>query len=223
VKDISSPDEARQFHATLEAQKRLSVYLSNIQTRYLLLRERLTCLNGTFVLLKQYQFVENLLNDISGGSGKRAAALRQRIVSNSHRLLLGDITLGEEGEYVHVGVSDTGKEVAFKTIATIRDQALHLKTKTEVARGFMDESAIHLKAYEAYFDGIEEELRELIRSAQRLLYNVDSDSWQEMREILAQCDDDFLRMIEALPDYDALVVNEDAYRNEEDKLLGDGD
>jgi hypothetical protein len=30
-------------------------------------------------------------------------------------------------------------------------------------------------------------------------------------------------MIEALPDYDALVVNEDAYRNEEDKLLGDGD
>ena len=25
VKDISSPDEARQFHATLEAQKRLSV------------------------------------------------------------------------------------------------------------------------------------------------------------------------------------------------------
>ena len=178
---------------------------------------------STFVLLKQYQFVENLLNDISGGSGKRAAALRQRIVSNSHRLLLGDITLGEEGEYVHVGVSDTGKEVAFKTIATIRDQALHLKTKTEVARGFMDESAIHLKAYEAYFDGIEEELRELIRSAQRLLYNVDSDSWQEMREILAQCDDDFLRMIEALPDYDALVVNEDAYRNEEDKLLGDGD
>jgi hypothetical protein len=173
--------------------------------------------------LKQYQFDENLLNDISGGSGKRAAALRQRIVSNSHRLLLGDITLGEEGEYVHVGVSDTGKEVAFKTIATIRDQALHLKTKTEVARGFMDESAIHLKAYEAYFDGIEEELRELIRSAQRLRYNVDSDSWQEMREILAQCDDDFLRMIEALPDYDALVVNEDAYRNEEDKLLGDGD
>jgi hypothetical protein len=30
-------------------------------------------------------------------------------------------------------VSDTGKEVAFTTIETIRDQALHLKTKTEVA------------------------------------------------------------------------------------------
>ena len=63
-------------------------------------------------------------------------------------------------------VSDTGKEVAFKTIDAIRDQALHLKTKIEVARGFMDESAIHLKAYEAYLDGIEGELRELIRSAQ---------------------------------------------------------
>jgi hypothetical protein len=223
VNDISSPDEARQFHTTLEAQKRLSVYLSNVQTRYLQLRETLVYLTGIFFVLKQYQFVENLLNGIAWGSGKRAAALRQRIVSNSHRLLLGDITLGEEGEHVDVRVSDAGKEVAFKTIETIRDKTLHLKTKIEVARGFMEESALHLKAYEAYFDGIEEELRELIRSAQRLLYDVDSDSWQEMREILAQCDDDFLQMIEALPDYDALVIDEDVYRNEEAKLLGDGD
>ena len=223
VKDIGPPYEVRQFHTTLEAQKRLSVYLSNIQTRYLQLRERLTFLHGIFFVLKQYQFVENLLNDISWGSGKRAAALRQRIVSNSHRLLLGEIGLNEKGGYVHVRVSDTGKDVAFKTIETIRDQALYLKTKTEVARDFMDESALHLKAYEAYFDGIEGELRELIRSAQRVLYDVESDSWEEFREFLAQGDDDFLRLIEALPDYDTLAIDEDAYRNEEAKLLGDGD
>jgi hypothetical protein len=30
-------------------------------------------------------------------------------------------------------------------------------------------------------------------------------------------------MMEALPNYDALEIDEDAYRNEEDKLLGDGD
>jgi hypothetical protein len=223
VKDIGAPDDVRQFHTTLEAQKRLSVYLSNVQTLYLQLREALVYLTGTFLLFKQYQFEEDLLNDISWGEGKRAAALRQRIVANSHRLLLGDITLDEEGEYVHVRVSDMGKEVAFKTIDAIREQALHLKTKIEVARGFMDESALHLKAYEAYFDGIEGELRELIRSAQRVLYDVESDSWEEFREFLAQRDDDFLRLVEALPDYDALVIDEDAYRNEEDKLLGDGD
>jgi len=222
VKDIGSPDEARQFHTTLEAQKRLSVYLSNVQTRYLQLRETIVYLTGTFFVLKQYQFVENLLNDISRGSGKRAAALRKRIVSNSHRLLLGEIALDEGGGYVHVRVSDTGKDVAFKTIETIRDQALYLKTKIEVALGFMEESSIHLKAYEAYLDGIEGELRELIRSAQRLLYDVDSDSWQEMREFLAR-DDDFLRLVEALPDYNALIIDEDAYRTEEAILLGDGE
>ena len=96
VKDIGPPDEVRQFNTTLEAQERLSVYLSNIQTRYLQLREPLAFLKGNFFVFKQYQFVENLLNDISWGRGKRAAALRQRIVSNSHRLLLGDITLDEE-------------------------------------------------------------------------------------------------------------------------------
>jgi hypothetical protein len=87
----------------------------------------------------------------------------------------------------------------------------------------MDEGALHLMAYEAYFDGIEGELRDLIRSAQRVLYDVESDGWEEFREFLAQGDDDFLRLIEALPDYDALEIDEDAYSNEEDKLLGDGD
>jgi hypothetical protein len=116
-----------------------------------------------------------------------------------------------------------GKEVAFRKIDTIREQALYLKTKIEVARGFMDEGALHLMAYEAYFDGIEGELRDLIRSAQRVLYDVESDGWEEFREFLAQGDDDFLRLIEALPDYDALEIDEDAYSNEEDKLLGDGD
>ena len=223
VKDISLPDEVWQFNTVKEAQERLSAYLSNIQSRYLRVRETLANLRGTFIVFMQYKYVEELLNDISWGKGKRAAAQRERIVSNSHYLLLGDITPDEEDGFVRVRVSDTGKELAFKTIDAIRDQALHLKTKIEVARGFMDESAIHLKAYEAYFDGIEGELRELILSAQCLLYPVNSDSWQEMREFLAQGDDDFLRLIEALPDYDALEIDEDAYRNEEDKLLGDGE
>jgi hypothetical protein len=207
VNDISAPDDVRQFHTTLKAQKRLSVYLSNIQTRYLQLREPLVYLKGIFFVFKQYQFVEDLLDDISWGRGKRAAELRQRIVSNSHRLLLGNITPDEEDGFVRVRVSDTGKELAFKTIDAIREQALRLKTKIEVARGFMEESAIHLKAYEEYLDGIEGELRELIRSAQRVLYNVDSDSWHEFREFLAQRDDDFLRLLEALPDYDTLVID----------------
>jgi len=224
VKDISLPDEVWQFNTTLEAKEQLSVYITNIQTRYLRLRETLAYLKGNFFVFKQYQFVENLLNDLSWGRGKRAAALRERIVSNSHRILLGDITLNEvEGGYVNVRVSDTGKELAFKTINAISDQALHLKTKIEVARGFMDERTIHLKAYEAYLDGIEGELRELIRSTQCLLYDVDSDSWQEMRAFLAECDDDFLRLIEVLPDYDALAIDADAYRKEEEILLSNGE
>jgi len=223
VKDISAPEDVRQFNTTLEAQERLSADISNIQTRYLQLRERLAFLRELFVVFKQYQFMGDLLDDISWGRGKRAAALRQRIVANSRRLPLGDIALDDEGESIRVRVSDRGKELAFNTIDAIRDQALHLKTKIEVARGFMDGSAIHLKAYEAYLDGIEGGLRELIRSAKCLLYNVDSDSWQEIREFLAQCDNDFLPLIEALPDYDTLAIDEDAYRTEEDVLLSDGE
>jgi hypothetical protein len=86
----------------------------------------------------------------------------------------------------------------------------------------MDESALHLMAYEGYFDGIEEKLRQLIHLAQRLLYDVDSDSWQELREFLAQGDDVLLRLIQVLPDYDALAIDEDAFHKEEVVLLSDG-
>jgi len=223
VKDMILPDDIRQFNKIVEAQERLSVYLTNIQTLYQKLRENLAHLKGNFFVFKQYQYVENLLNDISHGNGKRAAGLRQHIVSNSHCLLLGDISLDEEGDYVNVRVSDTGKEIALKTIDAINDQALHLKTKIQVARGFMDERAIHLKAYEAYLDGIEGELRERIRSNQCMLHAVDSDSWQEMRELVSACHDDFLRLIEALPDYNALEIDEDSYRKEEEVLLNDRD
>ena len=92
-------------------------------------------------------------------------------------------------------VSDTGKEIAFKTIDAIQDHVLQIKTKIKVARCFM-ESAIYLMAYEAY---LERDLRELIHSAQCLLYTMsDSDLWREMREFLAQRDDDFLQLIAAV-------------------------
>ena len=223
IKDIGTPEDARQFYSTLEARERLSVYLANLQTRYLQLRERFAYLTGLFFVFTQYKFLEDFLCDLSWERGKRVTALRQRIVANSHRLLLGDITLDPEDGYICVGVSDTGKDVALTTIDAIRDLTLHLKTKIEVARGFMDERAIHIAAYEAYLEGIEGEIREHVRSARRQLYDVESDWWQEMREILEQRDDVLLRLIEALPDYDALAIDEDAYRNEEDKLLGDGE
>jgi hypothetical protein len=40
-----------------------------------------------------------------------------------------------------------------------------------------------------------------------------------MKEFLAQCDDVFLRLIEALPAYDALAIDEEAYRGQENILL----
>lgn len=49
----------------------------------------------------------------------------------------------------------------------------------------------------------------------------DSDLWCEMKELLAQHDDDFLQLIEALPDYDRLEINEDAYRTEGEILSSD--
>jgi stage V sporulation protein SpoVS len=143
---------------------------------------------------------------------------------SSNCMLFADITLEEGGKYVRVRLSGEGKEMAFKIIEAIQDQALQIKTKIEVARGFMDKRAIHLTAYESFLDRIEGELRESIRSAQGTLYREeDPDSRREMRVILPEPDDDFLKLIEALPDYDGLEIDEDAYRTEEGILLHDKD
>jgi len=224
LKALRTRGDVQQFRAALEAQEGLSVYLSNLERRYLLLRKRIAILWGIFLLFRQYQFVEEFLNVILLEGGKSSAALRQRMVSHSYCMLYADITLEEEGKYVRVRLSDKGKEMAFEIIEEIQDQALQVKTKIEVARGFMDERALNLPAYESFLDGIEGELRESIRSAQSMLYGEDDpDSRREMREILPEPDDDFLKLIEALPDYDGLEIDEDAYRTEEEILLHDKD
>ena len=224
VKAIRTPGDVQQFRAALEAQERLSVYLSNLERRYLWLRERIANLRWVFLLFKQYEFDEWFLNVISWDMGKSRTALRQRMVSHSYCMLFADITLDEGGKYVRVRLSDKAREMAFKTIEVIQDQALQIKTRIEVACGFMDERALNLPVYESFLDRIEGELRESIRSVQGTLYREeDPDSRREMRVILPEPDDDFLRLIEALPDYDGLEIDEDAYRTEEGILLHDKD
>jgi len=224
VKDIGAPDDYTAVsHDPRKRRNDCSVYLSNVQTRYLQLRESLAFLTGIFLLFKQYHLMEDVLNDLSWGKGKRAAALRQRIVSNSHHLLLGDIAPDEEDGFVRVACPIWARKSPSGRLTRFENRRFTLRRRSRSRGASLDEGALHLMAYEAYFDGIEGELRDLIRSAQRVLYDVESDGWEEFREFLAQGDDDFLRLIEALPDYDALEIDEDAYSNEEDKLLGDGD
>ncbi len=104
-------------------------------------------------------------------------------------------------------------------INAVHEQSVELKAKIAVARNVMDEKDAHLKAYEEYLAGIEGELSELIRNVKGRVYRLDGETGQQLREILAESGNELYALIEALPSYEALAIDEAMYEKEYAELV----
>jgi hypothetical protein len=65
----------------------------------------------------------------------------------------------------------------------------------------MMDNALLLKPYEDYLNGIEQELRDLIRFIKSVFYCSTSETWASERAVLIEMDDEHLKLMEALPEY----------------------
>ncbi|MGA7076094.1 MAG: hypothetical protein WBZ42_06075 [Halobacteriota archaeon] len=83
-----------------------------------------------------------------------------------------------------------------------------VKTMIEAAREFMGANDVHLTAYEDLLNGWERELRELVRLTKCRLLPVDFEGWAEIREFYAQSGEERLELVEALPEYESIAVDE---------------
>ena len=212
IKDSVRSDVERQRYNEIQYTGELmGLYVSDIQRRYQRLCEALAALHGLFTLFKQHRGFEVLLNYVAGGKGKHKTALRESVVSCSRYVLSGEIRLRKDLDRVEIVVSDPAKKYALELIDAIKKQTVELKTMMTVAQDFMEENVIHLRAYEEYLAGIKGELPDLIRLAKRGLYPIDYEDWELCREILARNGDEHLALMEAVPDYAALSIDEDRY------------
>jgi hypothetical protein len=209
---VESEEERRSYNRMLAAEEVLRAHISNTQVQYQRLRERLAHLRGLFTLFRGQVFFEEYLTELSWGKTKGARALRERIGSSGRGCLFGVFGLREEDGYafVDIAVSEEGKKLAREWISSATELMVTVKTMVEAAREFMEANDVHLAAYEDLLNGWEREIRELVRVTKRRLLPVDSEIWGEIRDSYVQSGEERLELVEALPEYESIAVDEGA-------------
>ena len=210
---VDSKEECRSFNKMLAAEDVLNAHVSNAQVQYLRLREQLARLGGLFTLFREQVSFEEFLNELSWGEAKGKRALRERIGSHGRAGFFGTFGLREEDGHwrVDIAVSEEGMEIAQAWANSATELAVTVKTMIEAAREFMDENDVHLTAYEELMNGWEEELRDLVRVTKGRLLPIDAEGRVEIREIYAQDGEERLGLVEALPDYESIAIDEASF------------
>ncbi|MGZ4925781.1 MAG: hypothetical protein ACXV4B_04940 [Halobacteriota archaeon] len=219
IRDSVDASDARQYNNALRSEEAVFDYLLGIQLRYLALRERLASVAELFSVCAQTVHFGDLLNDISWGKNKSQHKLRKDITS--HTVWFGELSLNEEDGYESIDISPSGpiREATLARVSAARALAIELKTRVAVAREFMAAKDVHLKAYEEYLTGIEGELSGLIHSVKGRLYCLDGEGGEQLRDFLATTDNELYALMEALPDYEALTIDEALYTKERTDLV----
>ncbi len=75
----------------------------------------------------------------------------------------------------------------------------------------MSQERIPINVIIERLDDIEEEMRSHIQMTKRILYRTDFDGWEELRATLVEHANRKLAMMEALPDYDDLSLDQAVY------------
>jgi hypothetical protein len=211
-------DEERQEYATmLSAVISLCDCIEVTRFKHLQVMETLTFLGGLFGRAKEYRNFENLLNEVClKRDGEYSKRLQDRAVAIGR---LGpyfyDIGLEEEGDdrkCISLKTSDRELALTKEVNEAFEQEASELKTLIQVIKDLVKRYMTPISYFADAIDDLEKLLREGIRRTKRLLYNTNLELWDEIRESLLKHSDPLLAMMEALPDYDDIVFDEDFYK-----------
>ena len=208
-------DEQQICAAMLDAMCQLSLCLIEVQTRSFDAKADIARLQGLFVLVEEYRGFSEFLNGLClTKSGTYDARLQERAVSIGQLIPYGyTISLKEEGgmRAIDLKLPDEGSSGIFDVIEGVKLEASRFKALIKAMRDFMSQEQIPLNVIIERLDDIEEELRAHIRMTKRILYRTDFEGWEELRATLVENANQKLAMMEALPDYDDLSLDQAVY------------
>jgi uncharacterized protein (DUF2164 family) len=211
-------DEERQEYATmLVALKSLVGFLEEADVKYLEVMVPLTFLGGIFARAKEHRHFEDFLNELClKRDGEYSRRLQDRAVAIGR---LGpyfyDTGLEDEGDdrkSIVLKLSDQELTLTKEVNEALEQQASELKALIQVVRDLMKQYTTPIGSFTESIDNVEKRVRESIRLTKRLLYNTNFELWDEIRVSLLKHSDPLLAMMEALPDYDDIVFDEDLYK-----------
>jgi hypothetical protein len=208
-------DEQQICAAMLDAISQLSLCLIQVQTRFFDAKADIARLQGLFFLVEEYQGFSEFLNELCcTQNGTYNERLQERAVSIGQLIPYGyNISLKEEGGIgiIDLKLPDDGSSGIFDVIEGVKLKASHFKALINAMRDFMNQERIPIDIIIERLDDIEEEMRSHIQMTKRMLYRTDFEGWEESRTTLAEHANPKLAMMEALPDYDDLSLDQAVY------------
>lgn len=165
--------------------------------------------------MAEYEGFSEFLNELClTKSGTYNARLQERAVSIGQLIPYGyNMSLKEEGGMgvIDLKLPDDGSSGIFDVIEGVKLKASRFKALINAMRDFMSQEQIPINVIIERLDDIEEAMRSHIQRTKRILYRTDFEGWEELRAMLIENANPKLAMMEALPDYDDLSVNQAAY------------
>ena len=208
-------DEQQICAAMLDAMFQLSHCLIEAQTGSFEAEADIARLQGLFALVAEYEGFSEFLNELClTKSGTYNARLRERAASIGQLIPYGyNISLKEEGGtgVIDLKLPDDGSSRIFDVIECVKLKASRFKALINAMRDFMSQERIPINVIIERLDDIEEEMRSHIQMTKRILYRTDFDGWEELRATLVEHANRKLAMMEALPDYDDLSLDQAVY------------
>jgi hypothetical protein len=208
-------DEQQICAAMLDAMFQLSHCLIEAQTGSFEAEADIARLQGLFALVAEYEGFSEFLNELClTKSGTYNARLQERAVSIGQLIPYGyNMSLKEEGgtRVIDLKLPDDGSSRICDVIEGVKLKASRFKALINAMRDFMSQERIPINVIIERLDDIEEEMRSHIQMTKRILYRTDFDGWEELRATLVEHANRKLAMMEALPDYDDLSLDQAVY------------
>jgi len=208
-------DEQRTCVAMLDSLHLLALCLCDVQAESLDAKAELASLGGLFILVHEYQNFGEFLNELCWTrSGSYNARLQKRAVSIS-QLFPYSYNMSLVGEddvrFIDLKLPNEGSSTIFEVIERVKQKSSVVKALIKAMRDDMSQKQIPISIIIEMIDDFEEGIRERIRLTKSILYRTDLEGWEELRATLANSENPKLAMMDALPDYDDLTVDESVY------------
>ena len=216
-RSFESDDERKEYLIMLLALKGLCDIIEEAHVKHREVMTTLPFLSDSFGRAKEYRNFENLLNELClKRDGEYSKRLQERAVAIGRSVpYFYNIGLEEEsGDRKCISLKLSDQELALTTDVneTFEQEVSEFKALTRFMRDLHKEYTTPIMSFTDIIENLEKTVQEGIRLTKRLLFDTDSERWEERRENLLKHSDPLLALMEELPDYDDIIFDEDLYQ-----------
>ena len=211
-KDPARSRNSDEIACMLQAQHNLCFCLSEVKVAYLEVMQSLTLLSSHLTVIAMNHFAKKGLREADatfredlkgqpGYIGDEAAAVVDRVLEEYFE------ARAEED------LPDRLVAPSCEIIECTRMQLAHLKAFLYVMRDAMCDYAMPILIFNERIDWYEQHVREFIRGMKTIFYDALFPEWETEKASILQRGDQYALMLESLPDYDDVPLDDDTYND----------